>query len=372
MTDDARTAFYVDERCFWHSTGEHALIMPVGGWVQPPSGGGHAESPESKRRLVNLVRRSGLDEALDWRAAEPASEEDLRRVHPASYLEAFAALSADRGGELGPSAPFGPGSYEIAKLSAGMVGGALDDVLAGRARDAYALSRPPGHHCLPDQSMGFCLLSNIGVAVERAIAGGRASRVAVVDWDVHHGNGTQAVFYNRADVLTISLHQASCFPPGQGAASEAGEGEGEGFNLNVPLMPGGGHATYLAAFDRIVEPALRRFEPDVVVVASGLDANGFDPLARMLAHSDTFRAMTTRLKALAGELCGGRLVCAHEGGYAEAVVPFCGLAILEALSGRRTEVEDPFLGFTEAQQPPPAHDALQAEMLAEQARSMGL
>lgn len=366
------TAFHTDERCFWHSTGEHALIMPVGGWVEPPSGGGHAESPESKRRILNLVRRSSLAGRLDWRGGEPATEEDVRRVHDPAYLAEFERLSDGRGGELGLSAPFGPGSYEVAALSAGLVKAALADVLDGRSRNAYALSRPPGHHCLRDAAMGFCLMSNIGIAIEAARAERGLGKVAVVDSDVHHGNGTQAIFYDRPDVLTISLHQASCFPPGSGGADETGEGPGEGANVNVPLLPGGGHAAYMAAFDAIVEPALRRFAPEAILVASGLDANSFDPLGRMLAHSDTFRAMAERLVRLAGELCGGRVVCAHEGGYAEAVVPFCGLAVLEGLSGERSDVEDPFLPFGVAQQPPPELDALQSRLLAEQAEALGL
>ena len=368
----AGTGFFWDELCFWHTTGEHALFVPVGGWVQPPAAAGHAESPESKRRLKALMDVSGLTARLAARSAPPATEEDLRRIHPASYLEAFRAASRKRGGDLGEDAPFGRGSYDIACQSAGLALAAVDQVVTGDLANAYALSRPPGHHCLPDRPMGFCLLANIAIAIEAAKACHDLGRVAVVDWDVHHGNGTQAIYYGRDDVLTISLHQEKCYPTDTGFAGERGEGKGKGFNINIPLMPGGGHVSYLAALDRIVLPALERFRPDLIIVACGFDANGCDPLARMLATSETFRAMTERLQQAADGLCGGRMVMVHEGGYAEAVVPFCGLATIEALSGERTRVTDPFLPLLNDQQPPEAFDRLEAGRLATLARAFGL
>ncbi|HEY6610152.1 MAG TPA: class II histone deacetylase, partial [Pseudomonas sp.] len=165
-----RTAFFFDELCLWHSASQHALILPVGGWVQPPAAAGHAESPETKRRLKNLMDVSGLTRQLDLHSAAPASDEDLLRVHPPHYLQRFKALSDAGGGLLGDHAPIGPGSYEIAKLSAGLAIAAVDAVLHGEADNAYALSRPPGHHCLADQAMGFCVLANIPLAIEAARA----------------------------------------------------------------------------------------------------------------------------------------------------------------------------------------------------------
>jgi len=345
------TLFLTDERTFWHSTGVQALFLPVGDWVEPPAGSYGADTPGSKRRLLNLVRASGFDSALEVRSAAPASREELLRVHPASYIDEFKRLSDVGGGELGVFAPFSKGGFEIASLSAGMAIEAVDAVLTGRARNAYALCRPAGHHCLAHEPMGFCLLANIPIAIEVAKARHGVGKVAVVDWDVHHGNGTQSIFYDRADVLTISVHQDRCFPPGYSGFEERGEGEGLGANLNVPLPAGSGHETYLAALDRIVIPALRQFDPDLIVVASGLDANAVDPLARQLLHSDTFRDMTERMVSLADELCEGRLAIVHEGGYAEAYVPFCGLAVLEGLKGKRSAVIDPELEFFMAQQP---------------------
>ncbi|MBI4694655.1 MAG: class II histone deacetylase [Gammaproteobacteria bacterium] len=368
-----RTAFFHDERCLWHSTpGLFSLILPVRGWVQPPAGAGLAESPESKRRAVSLLQVSGLMDELHLRSAPMASEEDLRRVHPGAYLEKFKALSDADGGELGPFAPFGPGSYESAKVSAGLAIAAVDTVLRRDYRNAYAMSRPPGHHCLPDQPMGFCLMANIPIAIETARARHGVSRVAVLDWDVHHGNGTQAVFYERADVLTISLHQEGCFPPGYSGAEERGAGAGLGCNINVPLLPGGGDDAYRFAMDRIVLPALARYAPELVIVASGYDASSVDPLARMLLHSESYRAMTRDVMALADHYCDGRVVVVHEGGYAESYVPFCVHAVVETLAGKRTEVTDPALELFEAWQPNPRVRALQRQMIEEMAALHGL
>ncbi|MCO5102140.1 MAG: class II histone deacetylase [Burkholderiaceae bacterium] len=365
-----QTAFFHDEKCLWHTTGEHALVMPVGGWVQPMAAGGHAESPESKRRVVSLMHVSGLAAKLGVRSAPMADESDLMRVHPRSYLDAFKAASDSGGGNLGDFAPFGRGSYEIAKLSTGLAIQAVDDVLAGRFRNAYAMTRPPGHHCLPDRSCGFCLLANAAVAVETAIARHGLSRVVVLDWDVHHGNGTQAIFYERPDVLTISLHQEGCFPPGYSGFEERGAGEGTGANLNIPLLPGGGSDAYLYAMKRIVEPAIDRYRPELIVVASGFDANGTDPMARMLLGSPAFVELTRRTMALADKHCKGRMVMVHEGGYSEALVPFCAHAVIETMAGCTMGVEDPFAELIEAQQPKERFAAFQRGLIDEMARSL--
>ncbi|NWL78701.1 class II histone deacetylase [Pseudomonas taiwanensis] len=346
-----RSGFFFDERCFWHAAGLHSLVLPVGGWLQPPSGSGHAESPETKRRLKSLMDVSGLSDRLVLSSAPMAAEDDLLRVHPAQYLERFKAMSDAGHGELGEEAAVGSGTYEIARQSAGLAIAAVDAVLRGELDNAYALSRPPGHHCLADRGMGFCYLANIAIAVETAKARHGVGRVAVLDWDVHHGNGTQSIFYGRDDVLTLSIHQDNCFPVGQGAAEERGTGAGLGYNLNLPLFPGSGDDAYRYAMERVIVPALERFEPELIVVACGFDANGVDPLARMLLHSESFRAMTAILREAADRLCGGRLVLVHEGGYAEAYVPFCGHAVIEELAGVRTAVEDPFLPMLEGQQP---------------------
>jgi acetoin utilization deacetylase AcuC-like enzyme len=301
---------------------------------------------------------------LDLRQAPAATEADLRRVHTSGYLARLESVSV-HGGTVGEQATMGAGGYEIAKISAGLSIAAVDAVLRGELKNAYALSRPPGHHCLPDAGMGFCFLANAAIAAEAAIANHGLQKVAILDWDVHHGNGTEAIFYSRPDVLTISLHQDNCFPPGNGAATARGEGEGEGFNLNIPLLPGGGHQAYVDAFEMLVGPALRQYKPELIIIACGYDANAFDPLARMMLHSESFRWMMQSSLELADELCGGKISVIHEGGYAESYIPFCGHALMEALSGKRTAVEDPMLEFIQAQQAPEPAIQLQRRLLEE-------
>ncbi|HEY1745195.1 MAG TPA: class II histone deacetylase [Xanthobacteraceae bacterium] len=364
------TAFLFDESCFWHVGQMHAGTFPVGGWVQPPSGAGFAESPDSKRRLKSLMDVSGLSARLDCHSAPMAEDGDLLRVHPKTYLDEFRSLSEAGGGFVGDNASFGGGSYDYARQAAGLVIAAADEVLNGQKRNAYALARPPGHHCGPASPMGFCFLNNAAIAVEAAIAKHKLNRIAIVDWDVHHGNGTEAIFLDRPDVLTISIHQERCFPPRSGGTEVRGTGAGSGCNLNVPLLPGGGHQAYVDAVERLVLPALHRYQPELIVVASGFDANALDPLARMLLHSDSYRWMMERILVTADELCQGRVVVEHEGGYSESYVPFCGHALIETLAGERTAVVDPVLDFIKGQQPNAAFTALQRRLIDEQALTL--
>jgi len=346
-----KTGFYVSERTFWHCTGVQALFFPLGEWVEPPSGSFGADTPGSKRRLLNLAIASGLSQRLVMPNSPPASRDDLLRVHTAAYVDRFKKTSDTGGGDLGQFAPFSRGGFEIAQISAGLAIQAVDDVMGGHVRNAYALCRPAGHHCLADMSMGFCLFANIPIAVEAARAKHGVGRVAIVDWDVHHGNGTQSIYYERDDTLTISLHQDRCFPPGYSGEEDRGQGRGAGYNINIPLPAGSGHDAYLYAMEKIVLPALHRFRPDLIVVASGLDAGAIDPLARMLLHSESYRQMMQMIQTAAAALCEDRVVVVHEGGYSEAYVPFCGHAILESLSGERTTVVDPHLELFLQQQP---------------------
>src|SRR6201999_384696 len=170
-------------------------------------------------------------------------------------------------------------------------------------------------------------------------------RVAILDWDVHHGNGTQQAFYSGPSVLTIPLHEEGNFPADQGFAEERGRGAGEGFNLNVPIPPGSGPGAYELAFESIALPALRAYRPRLLIVATGYDPSAIDPLGHMLLTSESFRWMTERAMEVAAECCDGKLLAIHEGGYSEAYVPFCALAVVETLTGIRTAVDDPFLEY---------------------------
>lgn len=364
------TGFFWDERCFWHGGGNYAGMLPVGGLVQPLTGGGLPESPESKRRLMNLMDVTGLARDLDLRHAAPATTEDLLRVHPASYLETFKSTSDAGGGELGRRTPFGPGGYQMAAVSAGLSIAALESVLDGTHTNAYALSRPPGHHCLPDYPNGFCLFANLALAIQSARAKGLAERIVVLDWDVHHGNGTEAIFYDDPDVLTISMHQERNYPMDTGDFADRGDGKGEGFNLNIPLPPGTGHAGYITTMERIVIPHIQAFKPDVIVIACGYDAAAIDPLGRMLATAETFNIMTQQVKALAADLCDGRLMMAHEGGYSEVYVPFCGHVVLAEMAASSIKAPDPFGEVFPLRQPGPAFDRFLDGWLDEMAAAL--
>jgi len=366
-----KTGFFFDEECFWHSGGNYAFLMEVGGNVQPQASGGLPENPETKRRLKNLVEKTGLINDLHCASAPPATQKEILSVHDDKYIRKFQKLSRGKGGDFGERAPFGPGGYEIAARSAGLAKKALFDVLTGKLDNSYALSRPPGHHCLPGKPMGYCLLANIAIAVESAIRGDLAQRVAVIDWDVHHGNGTEDIFYERDDVLTISLHQENNYPLDSGGVNDRGKGKGKEFNINIPLLPGSGHDAYLYAFDQIVLPALEAYRPDVIVVACGFDASGVDPLSRMLAGAYTFAEMTKITMQAANRLCAGKLVMAHEGGYSETYVPFCGHAVLQTLSGSSIEAADPLHNRISKQQPNKKFQKFQRDIIDEMAGAFG-
>lgn len=338
LTKGMRTGYVFHEHYLWHDTGTGAQMLPTADFVEP---GLHIEAPATKRRLNSLVQVSGLGRQLQ--AIEPVAvtPADVLRVHTPDHLARIQELSKIGGVDAGPFTPIGRGSYEIALLSAGGTYEAMDAVVAGRVANAYALVRPPGHHAEPDQALGYCLFGNACIAIRRLQAERKVARVAVVDWDVHHGNGTQAVFYEDPSALTISIHQDNLYPVNSGAMADNGRGKGDGFNINVPLPPGTGTGAYEAAFDRVVLPALYAYKPELIVVTCGFDASGWDPLGMMMLNSACYRRLARRMMDAAADLCGGRLAMTHEGGYSESYVPFCGLAVLETMSGIRTAVVDP-------------------------------
>ncbi len=336
------TGFVCHEHYFWHHTGASAGPLPYGLVIQPDA---HPESPQTKRRLVGLLEVSGALDGMTRIKPRPATLEEVVAYHDPAYIERVRVLSAGTGGDAGELTPIGTGSYEIALLSAGGCLEALDAVVAGTVTNAYALVRPPGHHAEKDHARGFCVLANNVLTVQRAQKVHKLGRVAIVDWDVHHGNSQEHAFIEDPSVLTVSLHQDNYYPPNSGMLSENGRGRGAGTNINVPLPPGSGHGAYVDAWERVAMAAVRRFRPDVIIVSSGFDGSAMDPLGRMLCTSETFRAMARMTVEVAGEVCGGRLLAVHEGGYSTAYVPFCGLATIEEFMGKRTGIEDPFLGI---------------------------
>lgn len=336
-----RTGFVSHERFFWHDPGPSAGGRRPDGTVLQVAE--PADHPDTKRRLLGLLEATGYASRLTRIEPRLATVDELTRFHDPAYVAQVERLSDAGFGEVGRSAYVGAGSYDIARLAAGGALEAVDAVVSGQVDNAYALLRPAGHHAERDRGLGFCIFANAVLAAMHAREVHGVERIAIVDWDVHHGNGTQWAFYDDPAVLTISVHQDGRFPTDTGGLDERGGGDGFGANLNVPLMPGCGHGAYVAAFERVVVPALERFEPELLIVASGYDAGGFDAMAHMMCHSGTFAAMAGMMVDVAARHCDGRLVVLHEGGYSPFHVPFCGLAVIEQLTGEPSGVADPYL-----------------------------
>lgn len=331
------TGYVWHELYGWHDTGTNAGLLPPSLVMQPYH---HFESPESKQRFHSLVEASGLADHLTRITPREATDEEILAVHTPDHLARIKAESdSPKGGDAGDGvSPFGPQGFHIAALAAGGAIAALDAVLDGTVTNAYALIRPPGHHARPENGMGFCIFANAAIAIKKAQADNPDLRVATVDWDVHHGNGTQAAFYDDPSVLTISVHQDDLFPRDSGSIDERGEGAGEGYAINVPLPAGTGNGGYRYALEEVVVPALRRFKPDVIVVPSGFDASCFDPLGRMSVTASGFRDMTRILMDVAAETSAGRIMMTHEGGYSPTYVPLCGVSVLSEMSGVYVDV----------------------------------
>ena len=327
------------ERFAWYEAGIGAGFAPAGGLVQPYEA---VDAPAPKARLRSLLDVVGLTDSLSLLPVEAASEDSLTSVHDPDYLARLRQLEADGHGESGRWAPTGPDVYLTSRLAVGACYAAVDAVLTGAVDNSYALVRPPGHHARRGEGLGSCVLANAALAVHHARREHGVERVAIIDWDVHHGNGAQEAFWDDPAVLTVSVHQEGYFPPGGGDLSERG-GEGAlGANLNVPLPPGSGHGAYLTLTEEVLLPLVRDHRPDLVILCSGYDSSAMDPMGRMLLHSDSYRRLTEHFKSLAEDLCAGRLVVVQEGGYSPAYTPFCGLAVFEALAGA-DPAEDPFL-----------------------------
>jgi len=310
----------------------------------------HAEGPDRIANMRSILQRSPIAGDLRWAEPAPASDDDLLQFHTADYLSEL--KDADKVGRwFGRTTYLPAGGMHGVRLAAGAAIEAARDVASGRESIAYALVRPPFHHAQPDRADGYCFVNGVGLAALAAIEAGH-KRIAVIDWDVHHGNGTQEGFYARDDVLTISLHMdhgswGAAAHPQTGGVEEVGVGPGEGFNLNLPLPFGAGDRAYALAFERCVEPALRKFGPDMIVLANGQDANQFDPNGRQMLTMAGFYHLAGRLRALAGELCGGRIAVTQEGGYNVAYAPYCAYAVAAGLIGRDLEIADPLAFYPE-------------------------
>jgi len=297
---------------------------------------GHPENAARLRAIEAALDQSGLRERLLPLTPTPATREQITTVHTPEYVDALerAMMQAPGYVDMAPTYIV-PESFDTAVLAAGGAIRAVDAVLDGEASAAFALVRPPGHHAVPDGAMGFCLFNNIAIAARHAQARG-IGRVLIVDFDVHHGNGTQETFYADPSVLFISTHQYGMgFYPGTGAAEETGSGAGKGFTLNVPLPDGAGDAAFERIAAEIIAPAADRFAPELLLVSAGFDAHWADPLASLqLSHTGYGRLMRA-LAAIAAKHCGGKIVLTLEGGYNPGALADGVLTILRVLLGNQ-------------------------------------
>jgi acetoin utilization deacetylase AcuC-like enzyme len=295
---------------------------------QPPPG--HPERPE-RAEVMDVIAARWRTRGTDVIAPRAATREQLARVHDLDYLRRISE-TAGRALALDPDTYTSPESHEIALLAAGAAIDAVERVMAGSHRSALALVRPPGHHAERNRAMGFCLYNNVAAAAAHARTCG-ASKVAIVDYDVHHGNGTQHIFEPDANVLYVSTHQYPYYP-GTGAVDEIGVGRGAGFTVNIPLESGAVDEDYQLVFSAVVIPVLLQFEPDLVIISAGFDAHAHDPLGGMRLSTPAFGAMTADLRDVAEECCRGRLVAVTEGGYDLEALAASMDSVIEILSAQ--------------------------------------
>jgi len=299
------------------------------------TGAYHCETPERLAAIDHAIAAWPGREALAAVPPRPATEQELRRVHQASHLKRVAS-TAGRNVSLDPDTVCSPRSHEVALLAAGGLMQLCDAALSGEVVHGFALVRPPGHHATASRAMGFCLYNNVAAAAAHLVAERGLERVLIVDWDVHHGNGTEDIFYGEPRVLYFSTHQSPLYP-GTGQVTAVGQGAAQGRNINVPLSPGQGDLEHLLAFERILAPVAKAFQPQFILVSAGFDAHRDDPLGSQRISSAGFAALTQRLVAISQEFCPGRLVLALEGGYNQAALGRSVVAVLQALNGRRED-----------------------------------
>jgi acetoin utilization deacetylase AcuC-like enzyme len=299
---------------------------------------GHPESPP---RLVAVERRLEAEGWLGWerRAAPAAGGEELELVHTPRHVAAIRELSESGGGAIDVETYDGPNSYRAAAHGAGGAAAMARALLAGEAKVGFSALRPPGHHAEAEVAMGFCLFNSVAVAAALATRELGASRVLILDWDVHHGNGTEAIFRDRDDVLLITIQQELIWP-GTGLADDVGTGRGEGFTINLPVPEGSGRDVFLSLLDRVVAPVAGEFAPDLILVSAGYDAHLEDPLAGLALSAEDFGQMAVEVRELGARL-GATVGAVLEGGYAPNALADSVAATLRGLGGSGETVAAP-------------------------------
>jgi len=321
----------------------------------------HPENADRVRNIHAVLERGPLKDRIRWHEGRHATIAELMGFHKKAYIDALRAADRAGGKRFTESSPFARGSFDASRAAAGTALAAMAHLMDGKGRIAYALVRPPGHHAAPEVADGYCFFNNTALAAQLALDRG-VHRVAVIDWDVHHGNGTQEGFYQRDDVLTVSLHMDhgpwGPSHPQTGGADEVGRGRGKGFNLNVPLPMGTGDEGYDLAMGELVVPAVDAFRPGMLIVAAGQDASQFDPNGRQLLTMAGFRRLGRHARVLADRHSDGRLLLIQEGGYGLTYTALCVHATLEGVLGAAPRIEDPLAFLPD--DPAPARAAIEA------------
>ncbi len=298
---------------------------------------GGLEHPESRRRLDAILEASWekLPTGIDLSRDRLASRSELLGVHTSDYVDRLFAWEG-KAGEIDFETPMTAGSVRAARLAVGLAFDLLDQVLAGDVKNGFVFARPPGHHARPNQGMGYCLLNTVALTAQRALDRG-LKRVLILDWDVHHGNGTQEAFYEEDRVFFVDLHQDDLFPKNSGAAAETGRGKGLGYTLNLPLPHSCRDTDYLYVLQTVVQPRVSAFRPELILVSAGFDAHISDPLGSMSLTTLGYRHMTQTLKNWAEEFCEGRLILNLEGGYDPMALAANGFQCAEVLASTEPE-----------------------------------
>ena len=294
--------------------------------------GSHPENADRLRRIMERLRADPMWNELVLVKPRNAPLECVEYVHPHDYIQGIERACRQGAGFLDLDTIISPHSYRVALLAVGGVLTAIDAITNGRCDNALALVRPPGHHAEPERAMGFCLFNNVAIGARYAQKRYDLSRVAIIDWDVHHGNGTQRIFYSDSSVLYVSLHQYPYYP-GTGSRGEEGVGEGQGFTLNFPMAPGCGDREYIATFENHILPRLEEFHPNMILISAGFDGHRDDPLAGMDLTNEGYTRMTDMLVHFSNQYCDKRILSVLEGGYNLAILPGTVLAHIRALGG---------------------------------------
>jgi acetoin utilization deacetylase AcuC-like enzyme len=278
------------------------------------AGFSHPESPERLKGIYEMLDNPAMSWKFTQIEAREATYDEITMVHSPSYVNFIASTAGRDHVMLDSDTITSPETYMVAKLAAGGLCNAIDSVMKGEVDNAFAFVRPPGHHAGRDTAAGFCVFNNVAIGAMHAILKHNLKRVVIIDWDLHHGNGTQSIFYKEPRVLYFSTHQYPHYP-GTGSLQEIGQGKAEGYTINAPMRAGAGDASYVNIFRRILEPVALEYQPQLILISAGFDAYYKDPLGSMKITADGFAALTRILLDIADICCGGKLVAVLEGGY---------------------------------------------------------